>query len=328
MTAIKLTRQDFFRQLSEQMENFEIVAPVMTDGKVNYQVVSDMNQIRFTDELPVKSAKETVFPRVEALMKFADRQVSVIQKAKPILLIGVKPCDAEAFEVLDAVFAGKKWNLEDPFYEARRKLLTMIGMGCREEKRGCFCAARGIDKTFSGKCDGFLYEDEEGFIYEPISESGNGLLTGKEEKALIHENTPPPVTLQISAKEEDVFDTMPWEEYALGCIGCGTCTFVCPTCHCFALKDSEKNEQVVRSRIWDSCMYPGFTLHGGGHNPRNTKWARYRQRVLHKYVYIRDNFGKTACTGCGRCIRSCPGGINIRKIVEDIQLRLEVSEHE
>jgi succinate dehydrogenase/fumarate reductase-like Fe-S protein len=69
-------------------------------------------------------------------------------------------------------------------------------------------------------------------------------------------------------------------------------------------------------------MYPKFTLHASGHNPRSSKRERFRQRVMHKYVYIPKNFGLTACTGCGRCIRSCPGGINIRKAVEDINARL------
>lgn len=324
MKAIKLTKQELLDQIASYIGDYDVMAPVMVDGKVNYQVITDVDQIVFTDQLPVKSPKEAVFPRVEALMKFENNKVDVVQQVKPILLIGAKPCDLAALPVLDVIFSDQRWNLEDPFYDNRRKALTVIGTGCQEKKKGCFCHVRGIDRSYSDKCDGFLSQTEDGFIYEQISPKGEDLFQGSEAACPEHENGSE-VTLQITAGEEELFDKMPWEEYTLGCIGCGTCTYVCPTCHCFVLQDSEKNEKVVRSRLWDSCMYPKFTLHGGGHNPRDSKWARFRQRVLHKYVYVRDNFQMTACTGCGRCIRSCPGGINIRRTVEDIQKRLEVS---
>jgi ferredoxin len=327
MTAIRLNRQELLKQISEKMSEYDVMAPVLVDGKLNYQIITQESQIVFTDELPVKSAKEAVFPRIEALMEFEAGKVSVIQKVKPILLIGAKPCDLEGLPVLDAVFSGERWKLDDPFYDERRGMLTVVGMGCQEEKRGCFCSLRGINKSYSGNCDGFLYQDGEDFIYEEVSTKGEHLFSGEQASAPEHGENPK-VELQITAEESELFDTMPWEDYALGCIGCGTCTYVCPTCHCFVLQDSEKNQKVVRSRLWDSCMYPKFTLHGGGHNPRDSKWARYRQRVLHKYVYIRENFVKTACTGCGRCVRSCPGGINIRNTVADIQKRLEAGQND
>ncbi|MBQ8663790.1 MAG: 4Fe-4S dicluster domain-containing protein [Eubacterium sp.] len=322
MKAIKLTKQELLDQIASHMDAYDVMAPVMVDGKLSYQIITDAEQIVFTDQLPVGSAKEAVFPRVEALMKFEKNKVSVVQKIKPILLIGAKPCDLATMPVLDVIFSDQRWQLEDPFYDNRRKALTIVGMGCQEKKKGCFCDIRGIDRSYSDKCDGFLREIEDGFIYEAISDKATPLFFGDNVEAP-EQGPAPEATLQITAGEEELFDKMPWEEYTLGCIGCGTCTYVCPTCHCFVLQDGEKNEKVVRSRLWDSCMYPKFTLHGGGHNPRSSKWARFRQRVLHKYVYVRDNFQMTACTGCGRCIRSCPGGINIRRAVEDIQKRLE-----
>ncbi len=59
-----------------------------------------------------------------------------------------------------------------------------------------------------------------------------------------------------------------WDDLAFSCINCGTCTFVCPTCWCFDIQDETKGKTTTRMRNWDSCMFPLFTLHGSGHNPR------------------------------------------------------------
>jgi ferredoxin len=39
---------------------------------------------------------------------------------------------------------------------------------------------------------------------------------------------------------------------------------------------------------------------------------------MHKFKYYDDKFGQTLCSGCGRCIRVCPVGIDIQAIVEAI----------
>jgi ferredoxin len=124
--------------------------------------------------------------------------------------------------------------------------------------------------------------------------------------------------LDINAGENEVFEKFGWEDATATCQGCGMCTYICPTCHCFMFKDVLEKDEASRFRIWDSCMFPKFTLHASGHNPREEKYERYRQRVMHKYLYVKENFDAVACTGCGRCIRNCPAGVNIKTIVEEI----------
>ena len=103
------------------------------------------------------------------------------------------------------------------------------------------------------------------------------------------------------------------------CLGCGVCTFLCPTCHCFDILDEGDSEQGERIRIWDSCMFPLFTLHASGTNPRPGGKERMRQRIMHKFSYFLDNHDQPGCTGCGRCIRSCPVNLDIREVLEEIQ---------
>jgi ferredoxin len=106
---------------------------------------------------------------------------------------------------------------------------------------------------------------------------------------------------------------------ALRCHGCGACASVCPTCHCFDIVDEhDSSEAGVRRRNWDSCQTAKFTLHASGHNPRASQSERFRQRIQHKFSIYPKRFGEILCTGCGRCSRVCPGGMNLPEILGDL----------
>lgn len=326
MISIRTTINAFLSDLRSLMDRYSILAPSYADGVLDYRWISDPGQIVLNDELPYKSPKEAVFPRVEKILSIAEDAVGQIPDVRPMLIIGVKPCDITALKVLDEVFTGPVSRYPDPYYKRRREAAVIFGFGCAEKKRGCFCDIRGIGMSYSPESDAFIKLDGENLILDINSSGLDSLFDAFGGEKTEEPGRPEPenscTVLEISADESDIFDTMPWEKYVEGCIGCGTCTYICPTCHCFEFRDTETDGVMSRYRCWDSCMYPKFTLHASGHNPRSSKKERFRQRVMHKYVYIPENFGLTACTGCGRCIRSCPGGINIRRSVEDINSRL------
>lgn len=119
----------------------------------------------------------------------------------------------------------------------------------------------------------------------------------------------------LKEKLRNGFDSPLWGTIAERCLGCGVCTYLCPTCHCFDISDKIKGERGRRMRSWDSCQYALFTMHASGHNPRPSKRERMRQRIMHKFLYAQDNFKETFCVGCGRCVRSCPVNLDIRENV-------------
>ena len=54
----------------------------------------------------------------------------------------------------------------------------------------------------------------------------------------------------------ELFNSPKWQELYQSCLGCGTCTFVCPTCQCYDIRDYDTGHGIIRYRCWDSCMYP------------------------------------------------------------------------
>jgi len=318
--AIVLTKDEIKNILSGLMKKSTVYAPISNGKKIDFLQVSDVEQIIFSDELPYKSPKELFFPRCEKMITFKGGEAIAEAPEESLVLFGARPCDLEALDIMKTIFTEGKFR--DPLFENRYDNALMIGTGCMEKKPGCFCDERETDKGFSGKCDLFLGRNGECYEVMHVSEKAKAALGGDIPGLDAFENTAhafkPEKTISISATEEELFNRIDWENIIDTCQGCGLCTFVCPTCHCFMFKDVDEGECAYRYRNWDSCMYPKFTMHASGHNPRAAKHERYRQRLAHKYLYIKENFGMTGCTGCGRCVRGCPAGFSIKTVAEGI----------
>jgi ferredoxin len=123
----------------------------------------------------------------------------------------------------------------------------------------------------------------------------------------------------VSGKLDDLYENAYWKEIARKCLGCGTCTYLCPTCHCFDIQDEVGGKGGRRIRIWDTCMASEYTLHASGYNPRPGRMNRIRNRVYHKYKYYPENFDEIACVGCGRCINECSVNMDIIDIISQIK---------
>jgi formate hydrogenlyase subunit 6/NADH:ubiquinone oxidoreductase subunit I len=128
-----------------------------------------------------------------------------------------------------------------------------------------------------------------------------------------------------------------WAELGERCVECGGCAFVCPTCNCFNVVDAPEAgagtlpepdgpEPAVpggptapraegmfeRLRLRDSCQLAGFVRQYGGSYPRDTCGKRCRTRFFHKLSWqFVARVGTLGCTGCGRCVQVCLGGIGI-----------------
>jgi len=279
----------------------------------------------------VLSPKPVVLPQTEKMYTFAvvgqEAEVTAVcEQPGSRAIFGIRACDSKALAALDLVFLTRGY--EDGFYRARRQGLTVIARACTKPGLNCFCEAMGVSPLEPEASDVILYDlADGGFAWEAKTEKGEeltrdlgDLLTegnfSKPEKTDFSGNAR---SEGIAQKLATMFEHPIWEELAAPCMNCGICTYLCPSCYCFDIQVKTRGSEGYRFRCWDSCMYPEYTQMAGGHNPRERKQDRFRNRFLHKLEFFCERYGTFLCTGCGRCIVFCPQGINILSIMNRLQ---------
>ena len=314
----------------------ELYVPVNNGGQVNFAAWTEDAQVDLDTLKSVKSPKDAFFPQSENLYTcYRDGKKIKIEpeelQKQNFVVFGMKACDVKGVEVLDKVF------LTDPvdtFYAARRAHGTIVAMACHEPEETCFCKVFGIDcanpvaDVATWMVDGELYWKALTEKGEALTAAVSSLLTDADEAKVEAEQAAiraiveklPYSDLSLEGWNGDVltekFNSPVWEDLYKPCLACGTCTFVCPTCQCYDIKDYDTGHGVQRYRCWDSCMYSDFTMMAHGNN-RTSQLQRFRQRFMHKLVYFpANNDGMYSCVGCGRCVEKCPASLNIVKVVK------------
>lgn len=285
-----------------------------------------------------KSPKDFFFPQTEDLMRFKTEGknievVDIREECRDFVVFGVRACDVRSFDILDRVFLTEP---RDSFYAMKREHGIIVSVACSKPAETCFCTTFGIDATepagdvTAWRCDDALYLRANTDKGASLLGKLGGLLEEVSDEAVTAEkarvakimNKLPLKELTTDAfgggKTQELFNDPAWDDLSSACLGCGTCTFVCPTCQCYDIKDFNTGNAVIRYRCWDSCMYSDFTKMAHGNN-RLTQKERFRQRFMHKLVYYpENNDGLFSCVGCGRCLSKCPISMNIVKVMKKI----------
>ncbi|MBM7856202.1 formate hydrogenlyase subunit 6/NADH:ubiquinone oxidoreductase subunit I [Desulfohalotomaculum tongense] len=319
--------------LDNLVKEYRVYAPVEKDGSIVFEAIEEGARAKL-GTTSKKPAKEILFPQSEELFSYQVdseglRMEDKIDDTKSIAF-GVRPCDAKSMMLLDNVFHNDLY--EDVYYTTRRKNTIIVSVGCSEPESTCFCSSVNSGPFDTDGSDVMLTDLGEAYLAEAVTEQGKEFLlklnlkeAGEEDKARAEEiksraqaGSEVDIT-GLKEKLDGMFDHPYWDKLHEKCLGCAACTYLCPTCHCFDIADEARDCNGCRVRNWDSCMFPLFTLHGSGHNPRTSGKERWRQRVMHKFNYFVERYNATACVGCGRCIKNCPVNMDIRQVLAEIK---------
>ena len=164
-------------------------------------------------------------------------------KDEKTVIFGIRPCDAKSFAILDHAFKG---DYEDPYFLNRRKNTVLIGLSCNEPALNCFCTSFDDTPASSKYVDILLTDIGNNYYIEITSDKGKQLTKNmskllkppKEsdskkkksvEKKAVDTISRHQKTNGIVEKLDKIFENPFWKEIAFKCVGCGTCTYLCPT---------------------------------------------------------------------------------------------------
>jgi ferredoxin len=327
--------------VSALMEKGPLYAPVKGETAVDFQEIKSPADVTLDFYNTAMSPKFVFFPQSEDMIRYklgkgGAEAEAVPLDTKPSVILGVRPCDAKSFEIMDRHFKGA--GVIDPYWNDKREKTTVIGYAFDPSVKpdpADFYNTLGISAADTQGSDILMIRADKDLLFKSVTAKGEALLKdlpvlaegSKKEEQIFDDAVKKGLEVKtrfMDIKEEaiarklvEVFDNKEfWEKATAACIGCGACTFVCPTCYCFDISEETLFRDGARKRFWDACTFTDFTLEASGHNPRSKIFQRYRQKACHKYSYHVDKYGCISCVGCGRCTRSCPVNIDIYSIIE------------
>ncbi|HSQ77296.1 MAG TPA: 4Fe-4S dicluster domain-containing protein [Nitrospirota bacterium] len=329
--------------LRQLKTSHELIAPMRdVTGDIVLTELTRMHETALDGPALMPSPKEFLLPQMEQLFCWSEEGIEEAFNKKPRVLFGIRSCDLSAIAILDRFYLA---NNKDAYYETRRKKTAVITIACNQPDPTCFCLGLGTGPFLKTGYDLQLTDLGDRFLVETGSETGAALIR---DYSYIF-------TEPGSADNEDLYETRLasqsrfekrvnleqvrkrilsgavkdslWEWVAERCFECGGCVYNCPVCTCFNVLDRPLSpDSGKRMRIWDTCMFKGFTRMAGGAVPAKNKMVRTKRWFHHKLIHWPEQFGAFGCVGCGRCAVSCPGKIDMATVALKIKGSDQVEE--
>ena len=348
----------WLRQLRKERE---LIAPVKTStGDYIFKSIEQIHKIALDDTPYIPSLKEFVFPQVEEMFAYSEKGISEQKWTEKMVIFGASPCDIAGIKLMERFYSNQtdpsydlkhpnKFTLtnrnervEDSYFISRRRNIIFIVIGCKSPEPTCFCDSLGSGPCLNSGFDVQLTDLGDRYFVQVGSSSGEEIVKDylhlfekakkqddddqyemvlsvrtKFAKRVNLEETRQKI---LSGKVSDSF----WEKIGKRCFECGGCVYECPVCTCFNIVDKpEDKDKGKRLRIWDTCLFKGFTRMAGGNIPADKKAMRIKRWYFHKLVYYPEQFNQFGCIGCGRCAITCPGKIDLATISHKINVEIK-----
>jgi ferredoxin len=323
-----------------------LIGPTSFQGQYVFREIQSADEMTWDYPTTILPPKKALLPQRDDLLQFDLRQemIEAVFQTPATILLGVHTCDLFAIHMLDSVFSQ---DHVDQHYLERRKKTTIVSIECLKPCNSfSFCKDMGtlnVPEDF----DLHLTDIGDAYLMDVGSEKGAALVDGFSEARTATSRDHERFNRTMSTKwprfqyrlQADVTDlpsllavsykSAIWNELERKCLGCGSCTIVCPTCYCFDVRDDIDLTMTVgeRYRVWDSCQLNQFASVAGGHDFRPGNGNRQRHRFLRKYKYQSMATGLVGCVGCGRCSQVCLVSITPVEVLNTLHQRRTARVH-
>ena len=322
---MKLKKSDLNQALSILAADASVFVPNSADDVKKFKLWEEGMEVELDGDNTILPPKDILFPCTEKMYNYRMGQKVSIKEvvSNPVQVIfGIRPCDMRSIDCMDKVFLEKGYV--DGFYQRKRDNVTLFAYGCPGASRTCFCDSLEVDPNNAPNADVMMWGTGDEITMEARTEKGEAamerlsslLSQGEGEITKTACNLKVDYSPELPQKLGKMFEHPIWDEITKACIGCATCTYVCPTCYCFDIDSDNHGSEGTKYRCWDSCMFSDYNRAAGGHNPRPTKKERLRNRYLHKLSFFMDRYDQNLCVGCGRCVEKCPAHLDISSFID------------
>jgi NAD-dependent dihydropyrimidine dehydrogenase PreA subunit len=327
----------WLRQLRKERE---LIGPLREkNGDIVFRSVEQIHEVALDCSALLPSPKEFLFPQYEPLFRVEEKRGGVLNPVSLAdrnrrVVFGVRSCDISAITLLDRFYFSQ---FDDSYYCARRRNTLFISIVCKTPDPTCFCIGlqtgpyleRGFDIQLTDLGDRYLVQAdtkegirtirEMAFLFErprksDLDDQYEAFLSAKARFQKIIGLEGPRQAI-LGGKVSDDF----WESVTERCFECGGCVYECPLCTCFTVTDRVYEDSTERARLWDTCLFKGFTRMAGGVLPNKKRILRTKRWYFHKLIHYPDTLGEFGCVGCGRCTITCPGKIDMATIATRIK---------
>lgn len=337
MNVYELDRIEHLRDwLSLSHEVFQAVENEY--GNCSWQAIEHGEVVKFQPNVrPLVSPKSLFFSEQENMFVFdGEKFRETLPDHGPRVIFGVSACDLTAISYQDKHFKN------DPYYQARREKTLLVGLDCTTPCDGGFCRSVDAGPHVKDEIADLILTpmpsiggENTGWWLICSSDAGRAAVSGMdlrraddswsswremnrrhteaEFKSDVH------IINGIQRINARAVPDELWERFAHQCISCSGCSQLCPTCSCYATRDVPEGDNMVRQRVWDSCLMVGFQKEASGANPAAEAGRRMYRYWYHKFSedYVAQ-MGRYGCVGCGRCETTCPGSVGVHSIMEKI----------
>ncbi len=343
----QISRENLFRSLARLNHEYPLFIPVEFENHYYFEPVARdgwKDESWFYPPLRTTLPLKTFYtPPLKQVSQYPGPEKT--DEVQPLVIIGPKACDIHALKIMDKVYA--EGEFPEPYYVEAREKNIIISTDCRSAGPHCYCTLMNYQPYPKADFDLNLSQIDGLFLIEICSEKGKKILESSfinleeapDSMILERERQREMVTEQVEKQNEKYsyfedhkhsierhLDSGIWEELSKTCVECGTCTQICPTCHCFLMYDQPVEDKFERIKVWDSCFFGGYSRMAGGLTPRLRLAERFKNRFYHKFNSFVANFGLEACTGCGRCVEGCMGNIDLRDVLMELEKRVVLRE--
>ena len=324
MTLKIIPKTELPNWIEKLHQEYRVIGPAPVQQHFAFKEVTSFSEMDLGYCTTILPPKKALSPQYEELMTFnnSENRTEAVIDDTPTVLFGVHTCDLHAINFLDTVF---QRDYADQHYFSRRKNTVIVSIECLEPcTEYSFCKDMGT-YTAPAELDLHMVDIGDAYALNVGSEYGEKLLNGiervhmaadKDEKQLnrVLRNKWPRFTYHLHADITELpglmgssYKSPIWEDLGKRCLGCGSCTLVCPTCYCFDMVDEADfaGNSGNRCRVWDSCQLNQFASVAGGHDFRPGQANRQRHRFFRKYKYQSFAPSLLGCVGCGRCSSAC-----------------------